>query len=259
MTSLGQTAQSNAFRTRNFEQAQGVCSAAGTRLRTTTELTAQITEGTGCGFDNKMVWTSEKCAGGYTVAKGSDGSGTQYMPPSDATVEVQCCSGVTIVGLSSASMSGTMFGSSQAEGSVSGSDSGVKGGASTSATVAAALGCAVFVLGARAAAVMRRRNAGATAADTDAGAPVCHTEEGDVELGVVQDNLSDVIAEVVVERRESVDAPAGMDENAFVLTDEGSSIRMKSVKRGNPLYVQSVYMSTGQPRWRSHPTCKSFF
>ena len=55
--------------------------------------------------------------------------------------------------------------------------------------------------GALAAGVMRRRNAGATGADTDAGAPVCHTEEGDVELGVVQDNLSDAIAE-------SVDAPA---------------------------------------------------
>jgi len=38
--------------------------------------------------------------------------------------------------------------------------------------------------------------------------------------------------------------PADFDENGFVLTDEGSSLRIKSVRRGNPAYLTSVYVES---------------
>ena len=38
--------------------------------------------------------------------------------------------------------------------------------------------------------------------------------------------------------------PADFEENGFVLTDEGSSLRLKSVRRGNPAFLNSVYVES---------------
>jgi len=42
----------------NFQQAKGACENAGFRLCTQDEIMAGRTSGTGCGYDNKRVWTS---------------------------------------------------------------------------------------------------------------------------------------------------------------------------------------------------------
>ena len=38
--------------------------------------------------------------------------------------------------------------------------------------------------------------------------------------------------------------PVEFEENGFVLTDEGNSLRIKSVRRGNPAYLNSVYVES---------------
>ena len=38
--------------------------------------------------------------------------------------------------------------------------------------------------------------------------------------------------------------PVDFEENGFVLTDEGSSLRIKSVRRGNPAFLGSVYIES---------------
>jgi len=261
---LGTNGATTCHSNKNFEDAQGICSAAGSRLCTATEIQAEVTRGSGCGFDNKEVWSSTPCATGYTVVKGKGGT-ERCLPTSDVTVEVRCCADVTNVAFLAASMAGSISrGDVQhAEISLSALDmdaNGADGGVSAGATVAAALAAAVVVLGALAAVVMRRRSGAAAAADSP-DAPA-HNEEGAAELGnstarrqskSYRGSVASVDMET--ERGEVVDLSLNemsiqsppedaIDDNAFVLTDKGTSIRMKSVRRGNPLYVQSMYVDS---------------
>jgi len=261
---LGTNGATTCHSNKNFEDAQGICSAAGSRLCTATEIQAEVTRGSGCGFDNREVWSSTPCATGYTVVKGKGGT-ERCLPTSDVTVEVRCCADVTNVAFLAASMAGSISrGDVQhAEISLSALDmdaNGADGGVSAGATVAAALAAAVVVLGALAAVVMRRRSGAAAAADSP-DAPA-HNEEGAAELGnstarrqskSYRGSVASVDMEI--ERGEVVDLSLNemsiqsppedaIDDNAFVLTDKGTSIRMKSVRRGNPLYVQSMYVDS---------------
>ena len=107
------------------------------------------------------------------------------------------------------------------------------------AVVAAAMGAAVFVLGALAAVLMRHRNATPASTGANADADTNNTSTTNAGVGAIVESAGHYEDEVV-ELGGQYDT-VGMDENAFVLSDEGNSIRLKSVRRGNPLFVQSVY------------------
>lgn len=69
--------------------AKAFCEHAGARLCTMEELQSDETRGTGCSYDNKLVWTSDLCGdGSYTQAYGST---RRY---SDTTCEASTASGL---------------------------------------------------------------------------------------------------------------------------------------------------------------------
>eukprot|EP00951_Prasinocladus_malaysianus_P043485 scaffold543694_cov41-Prasinocladus_malaysianus.AAC.1 len=74
------------------------CEAAGARLCTLSEVQAWATKGSGCGFDNHMIWTQDQCtdasgAAGYMSAKGSDGSGAKCAMETE-TASMRCCADI---------------------------------------------------------------------------------------------------------------------------------------------------------------------
>ena len=50
--------------------ADSICASVGARLCTAAELASDVARGTGCGFDNANVWTSDVCADGHIAADG---------------------------------------------------------------------------------------------------------------------------------------------------------------------------------------------
>ena len=56
-----------------WAEADEICSSVGARLCTVAELQADETRASGCGFDDKWVWSSHQCDGGHVVAQGGSG------------------------------------------------------------------------------------------------------------------------------------------------------------------------------------------
>ena len=54
----------------DWQMADSICTSVGARLCTAAELARDVARGTGCGFDNANVWTSDVCAGGHIAADG---------------------------------------------------------------------------------------------------------------------------------------------------------------------------------------------
>lgn len=54
----------------SYREAEEVCRAAGARLCTEPEVSAGSTRGTGCGLDNRLIWTSTECANGEFCSSG---------------------------------------------------------------------------------------------------------------------------------------------------------------------------------------------
>ncbi|MCB9730101.1 MAG: C-type lectin domain-containing protein, partial [Deltaproteobacteria bacterium] len=85
-----------------YAQAASLCAAAGARLCTVTELAANETRGTGCGYDKYAVWSSTACDSGHWSAPGSDlflgtddAPGIPHVCTADSSVRVaRCCADV---------------------------------------------------------------------------------------------------------------------------------------------------------------------
>eukprot|EP00039_Didymoeca_costata_P020193 m.340411 g.340411 ORF g.340411 m.340411 type:complete len:924 (+) comp19286_c0_seq1:195-2966(+) len=96
---------------KTFYEAQSICENIGARLCTSAELRANTARGTGCGYDNKYVWTQTTCTvnneQGYLVQRGR-GSATSSLPDTCVTdlvarscqsslnVNVRCCGDVSV-------------------------------------------------------------------------------------------------------------------------------------------------------------------
>eukprot|EP00951_Prasinocladus_malaysianus_P004005 scaffold28405_cov40-Prasinocladus_malaysianus.AAC.1 len=81
---------------KSVEVAQQTCSSMGARLCSLAELEAYETAGSGCGFDNKPLWTADECTTtggepGYMTGMGSDGSNPSCKPVNGGTAAVRCC------------------------------------------------------------------------------------------------------------------------------------------------------------------------
>jgi len=80
-----------------WADAKAFCEAAGARLCTVEELQDDETRGTGCGYDTKMVWTSDSCGDeGYTQAFGSTrrNSGETACRTATSNGLARCCADV---------------------------------------------------------------------------------------------------------------------------------------------------------------------
>ena len=80
----------------SWAAAEAFCSDAGARLCTVAELQADETRGTGCQSNNALVWTSEVCGTGHSVAPGAT---TRIDAPScnadgSSGINARCCADV---------------------------------------------------------------------------------------------------------------------------------------------------------------------
>jgi hypothetical protein len=78
-------------------EARAFCESAGARMCTADELLADETRGTGCKHDNKMIWSSTTCDGGYSVVTGSSTRINEKRTPrcedpeSSYKLKARCC------------------------------------------------------------------------------------------------------------------------------------------------------------------------
>jgi len=82
-----------------WEQGHSTCQTVGARLCTLEEMSSDETRGTGCAYDNDLLWTSTSCGdGSYFQGCGRSGNcGGNEQVCADATVasvEVRCCADV---------------------------------------------------------------------------------------------------------------------------------------------------------------------
>lgn len=304
-------------RTHSF--ANDMCSAVGGRLCTADELARDATRGTGCGHDNRLVWTSDICDGGFMARRGRSGNKrgleAQCLPTDSSIPAVRCCSDkvVTAPGMArlgvamqldadappetAASRSGDIrntlglvtdapsmvevyeeeeenavyerHAAETAAMAVTFDDYGEDGedgegatdASTTGTTVASAVvGVIAIAVLAVAAVTIRSRQqqhqqqqhqrrqssadpefaaasaaiAGGATEDDATAAAICSAVD---QLPELQSARSYSAAE-----HDNTDAGA-FDDNGFVYDPEGS-LRMKSVRRANPAYINSVYMPT---------------
>jgi prepilin-type N-terminal cleavage/methylation domain-containing protein len=83
-------------------EAKDLCEGVGARLCTIEELENDITQGTGCSFDNKMNWSMSACDGDMYIGKGADSNGQHHCQQDlndtvarggqhGGTIAVRCC------------------------------------------------------------------------------------------------------------------------------------------------------------------------
>jgi hypothetical protein len=84
-------------KTASQADASAVCSAAGARLCTTTEIDSLVASQTGCGYDSEFVWTSTWCGfNGKVYASLGDGSGDRRCKNKKRELPVRCCADETL-------------------------------------------------------------------------------------------------------------------------------------------------------------------
>lgn len=71
--------------------AASICQANGARLCSVAEVKGKVTSGSGCGIDNKVMWTSTPCADGFMAARGSGLGNTQCLAKTSTKPSVRCC------------------------------------------------------------------------------------------------------------------------------------------------------------------------
>ena len=76
-----------------FSKAESKCSTHGARLCSVDELLRDVAADTGCGLDNKFVWTRDSCgADSFLVADGSNtGRAAECRKIGTQTASVRCC------------------------------------------------------------------------------------------------------------------------------------------------------------------------
>lgn len=78
-----------------YASAELYCEDMGARMCTVSELLDDETRGTGCGYDNKFVWSKTPCDGGYVLAKGSSTSNSLPKCKRDSKKGyARCCADV---------------------------------------------------------------------------------------------------------------------------------------------------------------------
>ena len=85
----------------DFDTARDLCADNDARLCTIDELLADESRGSGCGYDNRRVWSSSRCAGGgyYTAAGSTANAGswpTECTNAARPDVAVRCCADATL-------------------------------------------------------------------------------------------------------------------------------------------------------------------
>ena len=234
--------QKKDYNERTFTQAKEQCSAIGARLCTGQEMQKDVGRAIGCNFAQKryhFVSDTGVCPAGQVQTIWGMYSKSKYPPkcvPETEKMHVRCCSDVDLSKVGEAASSSSAVASPSAhfpgEVEVQDRDAGaddeedkVAGGAATS--VATGFGVAIVIVAAIVAVAFATRRPHTT-----------DTTEQDAEIGAGSEGSSfDETADAVSQ----ASAGSTFEENSFVLTGTGDSLRMQSIHRGNPAYLQSVY------------------
>lgn len=223
------------------------CAAVGARLCSAAEVKAKVAtklSKSQCKVHGKRVWTTDSC----TDSKGREGTFLTRADGKNAKKDkcialkskkskggaLLCCGGAPEVGKMGQSSSAGAFAAAPSTGESSGSSgSSESGGAGAAVSGTVGAMCVFALVGI---AVSRRRSAAAA-------------EEGRAPRASLASTV--MTAEEGAPRRDSSDqplaAPAMMEpdslesDNGFVL-DHSGNLRIASVKRGNPMYRNSVYV-----------------
>jgi len=256
---------------RTHAEAEEQCSAVGARLCSTLELAANVGKGIGCNFAQKRyTFTSDTtCPAG--MVRTAYGMYKKSKPiqcvPATTKLHVRCCS--------DADLSNTGQAATGDGGAESGSLAAAVGGAGADfedededededeveaggdlGGVVAGVGVIFLIAGVVVGVALNHRQNTAIAAlsrdaeraDPEAGRRASFDDCIDAvsqqgSLNESTDGLLDTAAAAAATPAGTED-PADFQENGFVLTDQGDSLRIKSVRRGNPAYLQSVYVES---------------
>lgn len=166
---------------------------------------------------------------------------------------VRCCAAVVEFGVArlqaSESSQGSVPSFETATSSAQQQDDPTLGSKSSGLAAGGGVLAAVVVMMAAVLAVVRSRRAESSSAETTSKSAshstvaVVVAEEG--EGAKVADTVVKAMEGVVVENVDAVpkEHVGNFEENGFVLSHDGDSVRLKSVHRGNPMYCNSVYVS----------------
>lgn len=167
---------------------------------------------------------------------------------------VRCCAAVVEFGVArlqaSESSQGSVPSFETATSSAQQQDDPTLGSKSSGLAAGGGVLAAVVVMMAAVLAVVRSRRAESSSAESSSAKSASHStvavvvaEEG--EGAKVADTVVEAMEGVVVENVDAVpkEHVGNFEENGFVLSHDGDSVRLKSVHRGNPMYCNSVYVS----------------
>jgi hypothetical protein len=77
----------------DYKKSTEICAGVGGRLCTAAEISAGAAVGTGCGFDEKRVWTSDTCPLGAITLQGNGHAGmAKECMSKDKVLAIRCCS-----------------------------------------------------------------------------------------------------------------------------------------------------------------------
>jgi len=263
---------------RTHAEAEEQCSAQGARLCTSLELSKNVGKAIGCNFAQKRyIFTSDtNCpAGEVSTAFGMyKKSKPAECVPADTKLHVRCCSDVDLskpqtgdAATGAGSNSGSIpVAAPQVGGAASFEDEGEDGedgedgeedAGSGLGSVVAGLGVVLVIAGVIVGVALNRRQDKAIAAlnrdldrsDPEAGRRASFEDCIDAvsasgSLGSIAESM-DVVPSyahdnVGANGNDLTVDPASFEENGFVL-DGDHALRVQSVRRGNPAYLQSVY------------------
>jgi len=252
---------------RTHAEAEAQCSAQGARLCTALELSKNVGKALGCNFAQKRyIFTSDtNCpAGEVSTAYGMyKKSKPAECVPADTRLHVRCCSDADLANLGGAATGPGAGGGSipaaepQLGSAASFEDEGEDGEGdededdtgSGLGGVVAGLGVVLVIAGVIVGVALNRRQDKAIAAlnrDLDRADPEAGRRASfeDCVDAVSQQGSLNESTDGLIDTPAGTEDPADFQENGFVLTSEGDSLRIKSVRRGNPAYLNSVYVES---------------
>lgn len=236
---------------RTFAAANEQCSAIGARLCTSTELSKNVGVAIGCNFQLKRYTfvSDSTCADGQVMtAFGRYKKSKQpECVPAETKLHVRCCSDVDLLPKTGeAAKAEPMIGGAMdtSDGSISNADDSA--GASAS-TIATGFGVAIVLVAAVVAIAVAARtktpgDLAAAARDAEARGQRRASFDDCIDAVSQAGSLASLESvEVVPSYMHDASEPDAFEENGFVLDQEGASLRIKSVRRGNPAFMNSVY------------------
>ena len=243
------------------------CASIGARLCTSAEFKGNVAKQIGCNFaQRKFQWTADQGAcdngQGYVLSWGfNTKKKTDQCVSKDKKAPYRCCAGPVATGAAvetkraaggfqadaadAADAADSAPAVQESAGAIESepNNSGNAEEASSAAVKAATgFGISLLIVAAVVGVALNRRLSAVASAVEAAGqrrGSCVDTEAAGASFDETIDAVS--TAGSINSTTDSADEPSDFEENGFVLDQEGASLRIKSVRRGNPAFMNSVY------------------